>query len=172
MRDQVAWHLDRARAAARSLAAGAATDIEPSIAGLIRTFGKIYGDRGIEFRADVPEGRRFRGERRDFEEMAGNLVDNAGKWARGLVEVHTEPTPPGSDGRAMIDLIIDDDGPGLPHSQRAQALTRGQRLDESKPGSGLGLSIVTDLAALHGGALMLEDSPLGGLRARLRLPSL
>ena len=78
----------------------------------------------------------------------------------------------GPDGRAMIDVLIDDDGPGLPESSRALAVTRGKRLDESKPGSGLGLSIVTDLVVLHGGSLKLEDSPLGGLRARLSLPSL
>ncbi len=171
MRDQVTWHLDRARAAARSLAAGAATDIAASVAGLGRTFEKIYAERGVEFVANVPEGPRFRGEKQDFEEMLGNLVDNAGKWAASRVEIRAETPPTGADGRAQIDLVIDDDGPGLPEGQRAEALARGRRLDESKPGSGLGLSIVTDLASLHRGALMLEDSPLGGLRARLRLPS-
>ena len=103
--------------------------------------------------------------------MLGNLVDNAGKWARGRVEIGATALAPGAEGRPMIDFTIDDDGPGLPPESRAAALKRGQRLDESKPGSGLGLSIVADLAALHGGALSLEDSPLGGLRARLRLPS-
>jgi uncharacterized protein GlcG (DUF336 family) len=67
-------------------------------------------------------------------------------------------------------IVIDDDGPGLPREARAQALARGRRLDETKPGSGLGLSIVSDLVAVHGGEVKLEDSPLGGLRVRLRLP--
>ena len=73
-------------------------------------------------------------------------------------------------GRPGFEIVIDDDGPGLPQDTRAQALTRGRRLDETKPGSGLGLSIVSDLVAVHGGDVELEDSPLGGLRARLRLP--
>ena len=77
----------------------------------------------------------------------------------------------GAGGRPTFDIIIDDDGPGLPEGSRSEALARGRRLDESKPGSGLGLSIVTDLVAVHGGAVMLEDSPLGGLRVRLRLPA-
>ena len=172
MRDQVTWYLDRARAAARSRVIGAITEIAPAVAGLTRTFAKIYADRAIVFDADIPVTARFRGERQDLEEMLGNLVDNAGKWARGQVVLSVEGPTAGPDGRAMIDVLIDDDGPGLPESSRALAVTRGKRLDESKPGSGLGLSIVTDLAVLHGGSLKLEDSPLGGLRARLSLPSL
>ncbi len=171
MRDQVTWYLDRARAAARSRVIGATTDIAPAVGALARTFAKIYGERAIEFIAEIPEELRFRGEKQDFEEMMGNLVDNAGKWATSRVDILVETAPPAASGRAMIDLLIDDDGPGLPPDQRAQAMTRGRRLDETKPGSGLGLSIVTDLAGLHGGNLMLEDSPLGGLRARLRLPT-
>jgi signal transduction histidine kinase len=171
MRDQVTWYLDRARAAARSRVIGAITEIEPAIAALTRTFGKIYGERAIEFHADVPEGLRFRGEKQDFEEMIGNLVDNAGKWASNRAEIHAEIPDLEPSERAMIDILIDDDGPGLRPELRADAVARGRRLDESKPGSGLGLSIVTDLAGVHGGALTLEDSPLGGLRARLRLPS-
>ena len=171
MRDQVTWYLDRARVAARSRVIGATTEIAPAVAGLARTFSKIYADRAIEFDADISSKARFRGEKQDFEEMLGNLVDNAGKWASGRVMIRVDVPPVGADGRAMIDVLVDDDGPGLPEASRALAVTRGKRLDESKPGSGLGLSIVTDLAALHGGFLRLEDSPLGGLRARLRLPS-
>lgn len=171
MRDQVTWYLDRARAAARIGVIGAATEIAPVAAALTRTFEKIHGGRGIAFASSIPAGLRFRGERQDLEEMLGNLVDNAGKWASGRVEIGASALAPGAEGRPMIDVTIDDDGPGLRPESRAAALKRGQRLDESKPGSGLGLSIVADLAALHGGALSLEDSPLGGLRARLRLPS-
>ncbi len=171
MRDQVTWYLDRARAAAGARVVGASADVAPAVDGLIGAFRKIYAERAIDFDASVAASVRFRGEKRDFEDMLGNLLDNAGKWAASRVEISAPASGTDPSGRATIDLLVDDDGPGLPVEKRARALTRGQRLDETKPGSGLGLAIVTDLAALHGGALTLEDSPLGGLRARLRLPS-
>jgi signal transduction histidine kinase len=114
---------------------------------------------------------RFRGEKQDLEEMAGNLVDNACKWAasRVFIEVVVErPVEPGAG--ALLRVIVDDDGRGLSQAERAQVARRGQRLDESKPGSGLGLSIVVDLAALYGGSLSLGSAPIGGLRAELVLP--
>ena len=143
------------------------TEIAPVIAGLVRAFEKIYRDRDLHFHVDIPDGLRFRGERQDLEEMVGNLMDNAGKWASADIHVHVRLT---ADGFA--DILVSDDGPGLPADARSAALTRGKRLDESKPGSGLGLSIVADLAALYGGALVLEDSPQGGLAARLRIPAI
>lgn len=170
MSDQVTWHLDRARAAARANVIGAVTEVEPVVGALIRTFQKIYADRGLAFAAEVEPGLKFRGERQDFEELIGNLLDNAGKWAAGRVEIRAFPQAGLEAGRAVFEAVIDDDGPGLPQESRAQALARGRRLDETKPGSGLGLSIVTDLVALHGGEVWLEDSQLGGLRVRLRLP--
>jgi signal transduction histidine kinase len=103
--------------------------------------------------------------------MAGNLVDNACKWAasRVFIEVLLErPVAPGAG--PMLRIIVDDDGRGLSAAERAQVSRRGQRLDESKPGSGLGLSIVVDLAALYGGSLSLGHTPIGGLRAELLLP--
>ncbi len=108
---------------------------------------------------------RFRGERQDLEEILGNLIDNACKWAAAQVDV----TVAAQGGEALA-IVIDDDGPGLPAGQRAEALKRGQRLDTSRPGSGLGLSIVAELVDLYGGRLRLEDSPSGGLRAALTLP--
>ena len=170
MSDQVTWYLDRARAAARTTVIGAVTEVEPVIGALVRTFQKIYGDRELAFAAEVEPGLKFRGERQDFEEMIGNLLDNAGKWASGQVEIRVLRGADAGAGRPEFEIIIDDDGPGLPPETRAQALARGRRLDETKPGSGLGLSIVSDLVAVHGGAVALEDSPLGGLRVRLRLP--
>ena len=103
--------------------------------------------------------------------MAGNLVDNACKWAasRVFIEVLVDrPVEPGAG--PMLRIIVDDDGRGLSAAERAQVSRRGQRLDESKPGSGLGLSIVIDLAALYGGSLVLGNAPIGGLRAELVLP--
>jgi signal transduction histidine kinase len=170
MSDQVTWYLDRARAAARSNVIGAVTEVEPVIGALIRTFEKIYAGRGLVFSAEVEAGLKFRGERQDFEEMIGNLLDNAGKWAASQVTIRAFRLADSGDGRSGSQIVIDDDGPGLPPQMRAQALTRGRRLDETKPGSGLGLSIVNDLVAVHGGEVRLEDGPLGGLRVRLGLP--
>ena len=170
MRDQVNWYLERARAAARAGSVGAATEVAPVIDGLLRTAAKIHRDRGVEFDGAAPPELRFRGERQDLEEMVGNLVDNGGKWANAKVLVTVELAAE-KDARPFLRVLVDDDGPGLPESERAAMLKRGVRLDESRPGSGLGLSIVADLSSLYGGSLALGDSPLGGLRAELVLPA-
>jgi signal transduction histidine kinase len=112
-------------------------------------------------------GLKFQGEKQDFEEMVGNLLDNACKWAGSRVWVTASRT----DGDGNFVVLVDDDGPGLTQVERAKAVKRGQRLDETKPGSGLGLSIVADLAHLYKGRFELEPSPQGGLRARLQLPA-
>jgi signal transduction histidine kinase len=171
MRDQVQYYLDRARAAARAAAVSSSTDIAPVVDSMTRTFTKICQARGIQFAADLTDGQRFRGEKQDLEEMLGNLIDNAGKWANTRVRISCEAAAELAHDRPAFAIVIDDDGPGLPAEQRAEAARRGRRLDETKPGSGLGLAIVTDIAQLYGGALSLEDSPLGGLRARLILPA-
>jgi signal transduction histidine kinase len=172
MRDQVSYYLNRARAAVRARTLGGATEVAPAVEALVRTFEKIYAERAIGFTVSVPGTIRFQGERQDFEEMVGNLVDNAGKWARHAVAISVAPEPGRNlSERRLFRVTIDDDGPGLAAGLRQAALSRGKRLDETKPGSGLGLSIVADLAALYGGDLSLEDSPKGGLRAELRLPS-
>ena len=171
MRDQVGYYLDRARAAARSSMIGTATEVEPVIDGLIRTFAKIYAGRELRFSRDSAPGLRFRGEQQDLEDLIGNLVDNAGKWARSRVTVTAEAGQDvASQSPAGIVVVVEDDGPGLPAEQRALVTRRGRRLDESKPGSGLGLSIVADLVGVYGGSLELSESELGGLRATLRLP--
>ena len=173
MRDQVAHHLERARIAARVTTVGTVTEVAPAIEALRRTMEKIHRDRGITIALQADPQVRFRGERQDLEEMAGNLVDNACKWATSqvFIEVRIEPqVEPGAAPR--LRLIVDDDGRGLSAAERAQVSRRGQRLDESKPGSGLGLSIVVDLAGLYGGSLSLGDAPIGGLRAELVLPAI
>ena len=134
---------------------------------------KIHRDRGIAIEVDVPDPQaRFRGERQDLEEMVGNLVDNACKWAASRVFDRGGGRSSGwhRRRRAMLRIIVDDDGPGLSPAEREQVARRGQRLDETKPGSGLGLSIVLELARLYGGSLTLGDAPIGGLRAELVLP--
>ncbi len=172
MRDQVTYYLDRARAAVRVGAIGNMAEVAPVTDGLVRTFEKIYRDRGITFSAQVADNIRFRGERQDLEEMIGNLVDNAGKWARHNVTIAIAPSATSNQqGKKFFRVVIDDDGVGLAPERREAAMRRGRRLDETRPGSGLGLSIVVDLAALYGGALRLDASPAGGLRAELELPA-
>jgi signal transduction histidine kinase len=147
------------------------TEVAPAIEALQRTMEKIHRDRGIVIEVKADPRARFRGERQDLEEMAGNLVDNACKWASSRVFVEVLMEQPAKAGAAtMFRIIVDDDGRGLSEDERAQVSRRGQRLDESKPGSGLGLSIVVDLAALYGGSLTLGGAPTGGLRADLLLP--
>jgi signal transduction histidine kinase len=173
MRDQLAHHLQRARIAARVSIVGTVTDVAPALEALQRTMEKIHRDRGIVIEVKADPRARFRGERQDLEEMAGNLVDNACKWAASRVYVDALVEPPAEPGGApTLRIIVDDDGRGLSAAERAQVSRRGQRLDESKPGSGLGLSIVTELAALYGGNLTLGSAPIGGLRAELMLPGI
>jgi signal transduction histidine kinase len=172
MRDQVTRHLERARLAAGLSSIGTVTEIRPVLIALARTMEKIHHDRGIAIDVEAAENLRFRGERQDLEEMVGNLVDNACKWAKSRVAVEVaQPRRDASNPR--VSLLIDDDGPGLSASEREemQAAQRGRRLDETKPGSGLGLSIVVELAGLYGGELSLETAPIGGLRAELVLPA-
>jgi signal transduction histidine kinase len=169
MRDQVARQLERARLAARLTVVGTLIDVPPVVTALARTMEKIYRQRSIAIAIDVPERARFRGEQQDLEEMVGNLVDNACKWAQSRVAVEVLSEHAG--GKPRVRIIVDDDGPGLSADERQRVATRGQRLDESKPGSGLGLSIVVELARLYGGALVLGTAPIGGLRAELALPA-
>ena len=170
MRDQVNWHLDRARAAARAGAIGVATDIGPAVAGLERTFLKIYSDKILVIETVLAPDLKFRGERQDLEEMLGNLVDNACKWARGQVTINASAFQD-ANGHPFIVFDVSDDGPGLPPEKRTEVIKRGERLDETVPGTGLGLSIVADLAKLYGGELSLDSTENGGLRALLRLPA-
>jgi signal transduction histidine kinase len=182
MRDQVARQLERARLAARSSVIASLTDVPPVVTALARTMEKLHRERDIAIAVDVPEHARFRGEQQDLEEMVGNLVDNACKWAQSRVAIEvvadragaaSEPSAADAHHRdkSRVRIIVDDDGPGLTPAEREQVALRGQRLDETKPGSGLGLSIVVELANLYGGALTLGTAPIGGLRTELALPA-
>jgi signal transduction histidine kinase len=162
--DQVERVLARIRAAGPLSAAAGRTDLAHVLQDLAFSLDIIHRERGIRIEIVCPPGTSFVGDGADLAEMLGNLMDNACKWARAQVRVAVEVGTP-----ALV-ILIDDDGPGIPPARREAALTRGGRLDETAPGTGLGLDIVREIAELYRGRLRLEDSPLGGLRARLELP--
>jgi len=165
MRRQVDYHLAHARASASGGDPTARGHVLTSADALARTMATIHAERHVAIDVHVSHEHFVRGRREDFEEMLGNLVDNACKWARSRVEVRSSL----EDGRVVT--TVDDDGPGLDPSLRESVLKRGVRADEAAPGSGLGLAIVADLVELYGGSIALGASPLGGLRATLSLPS-
>jgi signal transduction histidine kinase len=164
MQRQIEYHLAHARAAASGAAPGAQCRLLDSAAALVRTMERLHASRGIAIAASVDPGLIPRVQREDLDEMLGNLLDNACKWARGRVDVSAREV-----GDA-IEVLVDDDGPGVPADKRGVVLHRGVRADEAAPGSGLGLAIVRDLADLYGGSITLDAAPGGGLRARLTLP--
>jgi signal transduction histidine kinase len=165
MERRIRHHLGRARMAALTGPVRVQTQIAPRLQDLGDVLGKIHSDRSIAFSMDVPADLAAACEQQDFDEMAGNLLDNAFMWARTSVSVRASYTD------AKVHILIDDDGPGLAPAQREQVLKPGKRLDEAPPGFGFGLSIVSELAELYGGSIALGEAPLGGLRAVLELPA-
>ncbi|HVZ28127.1 MAG TPA: HAMP domain-containing sensor histidine kinase, partial [Rhizomicrobium sp.] len=166
MRRQVDHYLSRARAAGSVNVLGNRTQVAPVIQDLSRVLTRIHAARDIVIDAECPADLFFRGERQDLEEMTGNLMDNACKWARRRVRVRAA-----AQGARLV-LTVEDDGPGLSAGDRQRVGERGERLDESVPGSGLGLAIVRDISKLYGGFFALEASELGGLMTRLTLPAM
>lgn len=166
MRRQVDHYLARARTVGSVSVIGARTEVAPVVSDLTRALSKIYVSRGIRIERQCPEGLSFRGDRSDLEEMIGNLMDNACKWAEGDVTIAVSQ---GKPGRLLV--LVGDDGPGLNDDQKLRVMERGERLDESKPGSGLGLGIVKEIASLYGGTLELKRGEAGGLSVELDLPS-
>jgi signal transduction histidine kinase len=165
MTRQIEYHLAQARAAAPGNLPHARCSVLTCVQGLTRTLLTIHAGRGLAINVDVPPEHFIRGQQEDLEDMLGNLMENACKWARSQIKVKSAME------NDTIVITVDDDGPGLPPSMRDRVLQRGVRADESAPGSGLGLAIVRELAELYEGTIALENSPMGGLRASLRLPS-
>lgn len=165
MRQQVDHHLRRARAAARPQGGGERTEVAPLIEELALTLERIFRDKGAEVDWRCPDDLFFHGERQDLLELAGNVMENACKWCRARVRVGARPL-----SASVLEITVEDDGPGLAAEVRGDVLQRGARLDESAPGSGLGLSIVDELARAYGGALTLGDAAIGGLKVTLTLP--
>ncbi len=160
----VRHHLARATAAGDVGLAprvGVAEALTPILDGL----GRLAGRRGVTLEHRLSTGLRARMEPQDLQELVGNLLDNALRWANGRVRLD------GYEEGGGIWLCVEDDGPGMDETQRQAAMGRGARLDDQRSGSGLGLAIVADLVALHGGRLVLDASPLGGLSARAWLPT-
>lgn len=165
-RKQVNYHLARSQAAAASRLPGVRTELLPVISGLVRVMQRIHAQRALELRVSpVAAHLSFRGEAQDLQEMLGNLLDNACKWAAHHIDVTVR-----LDARSLV-ITLDDDGPGLTPAQRDVVLQRGVRADQKVPGSGLGLAIVEDLARLYEGSVTLAESPAGGLRVVLTLPA-
>lgn len=165
-RKQVDYHLARAQAAATARLPGARTPLQPVVDGLIRTMRRIHAERNLELVVHpLAAALSFRGEEHDLQEMLGNLIDNACKWASSRIEIQADTQPD------QFVITVDDDGKGIAVDQRDAMLRRGVRADQQVPGTGLGLAIVDDLARMYGGHLALADSPLGGLRAILTLPA-
>ncbi|RUP11102.1 sensor histidine kinase [Hyphomicrobium sp.] len=171
MRDQITHYLDRARIAARTNTIGRVTPVEAVAEALVRAIERIHSEKGISIDYTVQPGAKFQGEKQDLEEMLGNLLDNACKWGQSRVYLTAVVNNQDTTSRRRLRITVEDDGPGLSPEQRAKIGKRGLRLDESKPGSGLGLSIVSDLAASYRGKLRLDGSEHGGLKAIIELPA-
>ncbi|HYN09863.1 MAG TPA: sensor histidine kinase [Vicinamibacterales bacterium] len=165
MRRQIDYHLAHARAAASGATSGARCSIKESADALARTLLRLHADRQLLIDVRASPSHVARVQREDLDELLGNLLDNACKWTRTRVLVDSAET----DGEVAI--TIDDNGPGLAGDLREAVIQRGVRADERSAGTGFGLAIVRDLAEIYRGSIRLEDSPLGGLRARLTLPS-
>jgi signal transduction histidine kinase len=165
MRRQMEYHLAHARAAASGATPGARCSVAESAQGLARTLRRLYDGRGLTIVVSVSPDLFVRCQREDLDEMLGNLLDNACKWAK------SEVTLAAALDAGLTILSVEDDGPGLEAAMHQKVLQRGVRADEAAPGSGFGLSIVRELAELYGGSITLSDAPMGGLCARLVLPS-
>ncbi|MEM6711458.1 MAG: sensor histidine kinase [Pseudomonadota bacterium] len=170
--DRVRVYLDRARRAATASSSGQSAHVRGVVDPLVRTMDKLSRDKDLRFEITVNEQFYVRTERGDLEEMLGNLLENACRYARSTVRLSaTNDAPIAGQMSPVLRIDVDDDGTGLSDAQIQTVLQRGRRLDESEPGSGLGLSIVLEMAELYGGALSLNRSDLGGLSARLILPA-
>lgn len=167
MRQQVEHYLQRARMAAQRDTIVFRAPVGTTLERIVRVMARLNPDKKLTL--SMPDEEIiFAGEKEDLEEIVGNLLENAMKWANKAVAVRVMPKGQGSEF-PTFSIIIADDGPGIPEEQTREALTRGRRLDETKPGTGLGLAIVTDLVKEYGGALVLGRAAQGGLEANVTL---
>ncbi len=173
MQAQVTSYLNRARIAAQRDSVLARTEALPVMERLARVMRKLNGE--IAFELDIAPDLTFAMEQQDVEEVVGNLLENASRFARTKVVTRAFMTTRDHDvtdgRRGWIEVVVEDDGPGLAPEQIGEALKRGRRLDESKPGTGLGLSIVKEISGEYQGSFGLSRATIGGLRAQLILPA-
>jgi len=165
MASNIDHYLSRARIYGKQDAIGYRTSVKSVIDDLSFAVEHIHKERGIEIEMLNLDNKWFRGEAQDLEEMVGNLIDNACKWAKTRVVVKC------TSDHNQLALIIEDDGPGIAEGELKTITQRGRKLDESSPGHGQGLGIAEDIAVLYGGGLKLSKSEMGGLRAELDLPA-
>lgn len=158
-------YLSRARTYGTEKVLGSRYSIRTAAEDLVYAMQRIYQERNLDFDLTPLRGCWFKGEGQDLEEMLGNLLDNACKWAKSQVRIGCAT----NDDR--LEILVEDDGPGIADEEYKNVMRRGRRLDESMPGHGQGLGIVKDICALYGGQLKLSRSDLGGLQAKLELPS-
>lgn len=170
MDDIVKYQLKRAAASGGILLGAAPVDVRDALEALRSALLKVYIERGIACELAIARACLFNGDREDLTEIAGNLADNAFKWARSRVRIIAEPISKPTARRDGLRLVIEDDGPGIPPDERTHVLDRGARLDERVSGQGIGLSVVRELVQLNGGTIAIEESPLGGARIEVRLP--
>ena len=170
MDDIVKYQLKRAAASGGSGLGAAPVEVRQALEALRAALLKVYAERAVACDLSVADGLVFVGDREDLTEIAGNLLDNAFKWARSRVRVTVERIAKASSRRDGLSIVVEDDGPGVPRAERARVLQRGARLDERVSGQGIGLSVVSELVQVNGGAIEIGDSPLGGARIEVRLP--
>lgn len=170
MRNQIDRYLDRARMAAERRTVGASADVMRSVEGVAKVLTRAYPDKDLAIETEGPADLKARVERRDLDELVGNLMDNACKFGRSRVLVKVTAAADSGGERPMLSIAVEDDGPGLQADKYAEVVGRGRRLDETVPGSGLGLSIVDELVEVYGGTMRLARSNLGGLSVVVSLP--
>jgi len=159
------YHLAHARSAAFFTSPASRVSVSTSAEGLVRALQRLHAERDLRIEIEMLTPHSFQGQREDLDEILGNLLDNACKWARARVRLTFS-----KEGEQIV-IVVDDDGPGIEPSMREAVMRRGIRADEAAQGSGLGLAIVRDLAEIYGGSISFEESPMGGARARLTLPA-
>ena len=170
MTDIIEHQLKRAAASGGALLGQAPVAVAAVAADLRAALLKVYSRKDLSIELAIQEDSHFIGDRGDFVELVGNLMDNACKWCREKVRVSVVVEDGQAGGRENLTLAVEDDGPGIAEENRAKVLERGVRTDESMPGHGLGLAMVHDTVDLYGGRLVVDASPLGGARFTLRLP--
>jgi len=171
MDDIVKYQLKRAAVSGGTGLGTAPVPVREALEALRGALLKVYIDRQLECELHVAEGCLYFGDREDLTEIAGNLMDNACKWAQHRIRLHVERVPaPPQARRDGLSLIVEDDGPGIPADEYGHVLERGARLDERVSGQGIGLSVVRELVQLNGGTVTIGTSELGGARIEVRLP--